>query len=63
MPQALQFLVFTFAGWLNRRQDDLIDYLWEENRVLSGADERPGRRSFRLTGQDWQPPICSLWRC
>jgi hypothetical protein len=27
MPQALRFLVLTFAGWLNRHQEDLIDYL------------------------------------
>ena len=26
MPPALQFLVLTFAGWVNRHQDDLIDY-------------------------------------
>ena len=29
MPPALQFLVLTFAGWVNRHQDDLIDYLRE----------------------------------
>ena len=34
MSQALQFLVVTRAGWLNRQQEDLIDYLREENRVL-----------------------------
>ena len=34
MPRALQFLVLTIAGWVNRRQEDLIDYLREENRVL-----------------------------
>ena len=34
MPHALHFLIFTAAGWLNRRQEDLIDYLREENRVL-----------------------------
>ena len=34
MPPALQFLVLTFAGWVNRHQDDLIAYLREENRVL-----------------------------
>ena len=34
MPPALQFLVLTFAGWVNRHQDDLIEYLREENRVL-----------------------------
>jgi transposase InsO family protein len=34
MPHALQFLVFNIAGWLNRQQEDLVDYLREENRVL-----------------------------
>jgi transposase InsO family protein len=30
----LQFLLMTFAGWVNRRQLAMIDYLKEENRVL-----------------------------
>ncbi len=30
----LQFLLLTFAGWVNRRQLAMIDYLKEENRVL-----------------------------
>ena len=34
MSHALQFLVLPMAGWLNRQQEDLIDYLREENRVL-----------------------------
>ena len=46
MPQALHFLVFTVAGWLNRHQDDLIDYLREENHVLR---EQWGDRPLRLT--------------
>ena len=46
MPPALQFLVLTFAGWVNRYQDDLIDYLREENRVLR---EHLGPRPLRLT--------------
>ena len=46
MPPALQFLVLTFAGWVNRHQDDLIDYLREENRVLR---EHLGPRPLRLT--------------
>ena len=45
MPPALQFLVLTFAGWVNRHQDDLIDYLREENRVLR---EHLGPRPLRL---------------
>ena len=46
MPPALQVLVLTFAGWVNRHQDDLIDYLREENRVLR---EHLGPRPLRLT--------------
>ena len=46
MPPALQFLVLTFAGWVNRHQDDLIEYLREENRVLR---EQLGGRPLRLT--------------
>ncbi len=46
MPPALQFLVLTFAGWVNGHQEDLIDYLREENRVLR---EQLGRRPLRLT--------------
>ncbi len=46
MPHALHFLVFTVAGWLNRHQEDLIDYLREENRILR---EQLGGRALRLT--------------
>ena len=46
MPHALHFLVLTVAGWVNRHQDDLIDYLREENRVLR---EHLGPRPRRLT--------------
>ncbi len=34
------------AGWLNRQQQDLIDYLREENRILR---EQLGRRRLRFT--------------
>ncbi len=34
MTNALQFLVLTTAAWLNRQQEDVIDYLWEGNRIL-----------------------------
>ena len=46
MPHALHFLVFTVAGWLNRHQEDLIDYFREENRILR---EQLGGRALRLT--------------
>ena len=46
MSYSLQFLVFTVAGWLNHQQQDLIDYLREENRILR---EQLGNRRLRLT--------------
>ena len=42
----LQFLLFTLAGWINRHQQAVIDYLLEENRVLKGL---LGGRRPRLT--------------
>ena len=46
MSHSLQFFVFTMAGWLNRHQQDLIDYLREENRILR---EQLGSKRLRLT--------------
>ncbi len=34
MMYHLQFLLLGLAGWVNRRQQAVIDYLQEENRVL-----------------------------
>ena len=42
----LHFLVFTVAGWIHRGQQDVIEYLREENRVLR---EQLGGRRLRLT--------------
>ena len=44
-PFALYFVVSTFAGWANRKQASLIEYLLEENRVLR---EQLGERRVRL---------------
>ena len=46
MPDALRFLILTAAGRVNRHQEDVIDYLREENRVLR---EQRGPRPRRLT--------------
>ena len=40
------FLAVTIAGWLNQRQQQVIEYLIEENRVLR---EQIGRRRLRFT--------------
>jgi putative transposase len=42
----LQVLLVTLAGWVNRHQQQVIEYLIEENRVLKG--QLKGRR-LRLT--------------
>src|SRR5271169_6180226 len=44
--QPLQLLLVIFAGWVNRHQLDVIEYLQEENRMLK---ERLGGRRIRLT--------------
>ena len=41
----LRFIAVAIAGWLNQQQDDIIDYLREENRVLR---EQLGNRRLRL---------------
>lgn len=42
----LRFLLLLFAGWANRRQLDVLEYLKEENRVLR---EQLGGRRLRFT--------------
>ena len=45
-PHLWQLLVVTLAGWVNRSQQDAIEYLKEENRVLR---EHVGGRRLRFT--------------
>ena len=45
-PYQWQFLALTFAGWVNRSQQDVIEYLKEENRVLRA---QLGARRLRFT--------------
>ena len=42
----LQLLIASLAGWMNRRQGEVLEYLIEENRVLK--EQLKGRR-LRLT--------------
>ena len=42
----LQFLLLIFAGWANRHQCEVLEYLKEENRVLR---EQLGGRRLRFT--------------
>src|SRR5690348_2549495 len=48
MPRTLdpvQFVLIAIAGWMNERQQQTIEYLREENRVLR---EQLGRRRLRF---------------
>ena len=44
----LQFLMMLFAGWVNRHQKDVIEYLQAENRALR---EQLGGKRLRFTDQ------------
>jgi putative transposase len=43
-----QFLMLVFSGWVNRNQQNVIEYLQEENRVLR---EQLGGKPLRFTDQ------------
>jgi hypothetical protein len=45
LPPPLAFLVLLFAGWVNRQQQTVIDYLLEENRILREAHGPDGSAS------------------
>ena len=47
MTYHAQFLLLVVAGWVNRQQQDVIDYLQEENRVL-----RAGLRGKRVLSKN-----------
>jgi hypothetical protein len=47
-----QLLLLMFAGWVNRHQLEVIEYLQEENRVLK---EHMGERRLRFRA-DRRPP-------
>ena len=44
----LQVLLLTVSGWVNRHQQEVMEYLVEENRVLK--EQMKGRR-LRLTDE------------
>ena len=54
-PHLWQFLALTFAGWVNRSQQDVIEYLKEENRVLR---EQLGARRLRFTDTS----LITIWK-
>jgi hypothetical protein len=54
----LRFLLLMMAGWMNRRQQDVIAYLQEENRVLRESTKNSaanvcGSQTINVDG--WRP--------
>jgi hypothetical protein len=46
---ALQFLIRTVSGWLNRKQQHALEFLEEENRILR---EKIGGKRIRFTDDE-----------
>jgi len=46
-PGSLQFLFLMFAGWVNREQQAVIEYMLEERRIL--LEQLGGKRKLRFT--------------
>jgi len=60
----LQILLFTISGWVNRRQQDMIAYLVEENRVLKEQSKgRKPRWAGRADGCSYRKLIRSMNSC
>ncbi len=49
IAHAWQILVVALPGWLNRQQQDVVEYLQEENRVL--REHLKGKRRLNSGGR------------
>ncbi|MEN9022344.1 MAG: hypothetical protein ABF370_17755, partial [Verrucomicrobiales bacterium] len=49
MMDVFKLLLVSLAGWMNRQQQEVIDYLQEEVRVLKEMAEKHGGRRLRFT--------------
>jgi len=50
VPLPIQFLLFILAGWVSQQQQDVIEYLRAENRVLS--EQLGGKRPPSIDGRE-----------
>jgi hypothetical protein len=67
IAHAWQILVVALVGWLNRQQQDVVEYLQEENRVLRKhlkgkrirfTDDQPRRLASKGKGKGIKPWTC-----
>ena len=61
MTYHVQFLLLVVAGWVNRQQQDVIDYLQEENRVLRAGLRGKRLRLCLLFIHPRAPNLINLW--
>ena len=52
LPPPLAFLFLLFSGWINRQQQDVMEYLLEENRILRAAHGLDAFASPTISGAD-----------
>ena len=55
MTYHVQFLLLVLAGWVNRQQQDVIDYLQEENRVLCQNAALLKKTTNQQLRRPWNP--------
>ena len=53
MATTADFIILAVAGWINRRQQEAIAYLREENRVLREQLGPGGSCSRTTNGAGW----------
>ena len=53
LSRPLAFLLLLVAGWVNRQQQAVIDYLLEENRILRAASLPDGCASPTTSAAAW----------
>lgn len=58
VPTALHFVLLVFAGWVNREQQKVVEYLLEQNRVLQ---EQLGGRRLQLDDEQRRRSRARQW--
>lgn len=58
MPLPMHFLMLVLAGWMNRQQQAVIEYLMAENEVLKSRLK--GRYEDIVTGRDGSRRVVSV---
>ena len=52
--QPWQLLLLILAGWINRQQQEVIEYLRTENRILKAHTARNASGSTTISDEGWR---------